>query len=49
MNECITTSEFDDLKAQNFTARVAQENLATKTDFHPGLVSLNKKANSNKT
>ena len=39
----ITTSEFNNLTAKSFAARLAQANLVTKTDFHSKLVSLNKK------
>ena len=45
----ITTSEFNKLTAENFDARLAQENLVTKADFEAKLTSLNKKINSNKT
>ena len=39
----IATSEFNKLTAETFTARLAQGNLATKTDFDAKLTSLNKK------
>ena len=39
----ITTSEFNKLTAENFTARLAQENLVAKADFDAKLKSLNKK------
>ena len=45
----ITTSEFNNLAADVFNARLAQANLVTKTDFDAKLSSLNKKNNSNKT
>ena len=45
----ITTSEFNNLTTENFKARLAQANLATKADFDTRLISLNKKINSNKT
>ena len=45
----INTPEFNNLAAAVFTARLAQANLVTKTDFHTKLISLNKKINSNKT
>ena len=45
----ITTSEFNKLTAENFTARLAQANWITKTDFDAKLSSLNRKITSNKT
>ena len=45
----ITTPEFNNLAAGVFTARLAQANLVTKTDFHTKLKSLNRIINSNKT
>ena len=45
----ITTPESNNLAAGVFTARFAQENLVTKTDFDTKLKSLNRKINSNKT
>ena len=45
----ITNSEFNNLTAKSFAARLAQENLAIKTDFDTKLMNLNKKINSNKT
>ena len=42
-DEYITTSEFNNLTAKNFTARLAQANLVTKIDFDDNLTSLNKK------
>ena len=44
----ITNSEFNNLTAKSFAARLAQENLAIKTDFDTKLMNLNKKINSNK-
>ena len=38
----ITTSEFNNLTAKKFSARLAQANLVTKTDFDTKLISLNK-------
>ena len=43
------TPEFNKLTAENVAARLAQENLVTKTDFDDKLKNLNKKNNSNKT
>ena len=40
---CFTTPELNKLAAGVFTARLAQENLATKTGFDTKLTSLNKK------
>ena len=57
-NKDIITQEFNELTAQNFAARLAQTNLAskndivalvTKTDFDDKLKHLNKKVTSNKT
>ena len=45
----ITTSEYNNLAAGVFTARLAQANLLTKTDFDDKVRSLNQKINSNKT
>ena len=45
----ITTSKFNNLRAKNFTARLAQANLVAKTDFDAKLTSFNKEINSNKT
>ena len=45
----ITTSEFNELTAENFAARLTQSNLVTKTDFDNKLSSLNRKITSNKT
>ena len=45
----ITTPGFIKLTAQNFTARLKQANLVTKTDFDKKLTSFNRKINSSKT
>ena len=45
----ITTLEFNKLTAENFTARLKQANLVTKTDFDKKLTSFNRKITSNKT
>ena len=45
----VTTSEFNTLAANIFNARLAQENLITKTDFDAKLSSLNRKITANKT
>ena len=45
----ITTEEFNKLTAENFSARLLQANLKTKTDFDAKLWSLNRKITSNKT
>ena len=45
----ITASEFNDLTAKNFTARLAEANFVTKTDFDATPTRINKKLNSNKT
>ena len=45
----ITTSEFNDLAADVFNARLAQANLITKTDFDAKLSSLNRKITQNKS
>ena len=47
-DEYITTSEFNNLTRENFKARLAQENVITKTDFDAKLRSPNKKLNPNK-
>ena len=39
----ITTTEFNNLAAGLFTARLAQANLVRKTDFDTKLISFNKK------
>ena len=57
-NKYITTEEFNKLMSQNFAARLAQANLASKngiaalvktTEFDDKLKDLNKKVTSNKT
>ena len=45
----IDTQEFNKLGADVFNARLAQANLARKTDFDSKLLSLNRKTASNKT
>ena len=45
----VATSEFNTLAANVFNARLAQENLITKTDFDAKLSSLNRKITANKT
>ena len=49
LDKYITTPEFKKLTAANFSARSAQANLITKTDFDTKLMSPNRKINSNKT
>ena len=44
----ITTSELNQLTAENLNARLAKANSVTKTDFDTKLIRLNKKINSNK-
>ena len=44
----ISTSEFNNLTAKDFTARLAQAYLITKTDFDTKLMTLNRKINSKK-
>ena len=44
-----TSSEFDNLASRLFTAKLAQANLVTKTDFDDKLKYLNQKITSNKT
>ena len=39
----ITTPEFNNLTAENLTARLKQANLVTKTDFDNKLTSFNRK------
>ena len=48
-NKYITTPEFNKLTAEHFTARLAQADLVTKTDFDTNLQSINEKITSNKT
>ena len=45
-NKYITTPEFNNPTAKSFAARLAQANLATKTDFDDKLKNFNKKINS---
>ena len=45
----ITTPDFNTLAADVFNARLAQENLITKTDFDAKLSNINKKITSNKS
>ena len=45
----ITTPEFNKLTSGNFTARLEQANLVTRTDFHKKLTTFNRKITSNKT
>ena len=45
----IAISEFNNLAAKNFAARLAQADLITKTDLDNKLISLNRKTNSYKT
>ena len=45
----INTLEFNKSTAENFTARLKQANLVTKTDFDKKLASFNRKITSNKT
>ena len=45
----ITTSEFNTLAADIFNARLAQDNLITKTDFDAKLSRINRKITENKT
>ena len=45
----ITTQEFNDLTAKNFTGRLKEADLVTKTDFDDKLKGFNQKINSNKT
>ena len=45
----ITTPGFHKLAADDFNARITQENLITKTEFDDKLLSLNNKITSNKT
>ena len=45
----ITTPEFNKLTSGNFTARLEQANLVTRTDFHKKLTTFNRKITSNRT
>ena len=49
LGKYIATTEFNELTAENFAARLVQADLVTKTDFDNKLSSLNKKIVSNKT
>ena len=49
LDNYITTSEFNELTADVFNARLAQANLITKTNFDVKLSSLNRKITENKT
>ena len=44
-----TTAEFNNLAAWIFTARLAQADLVTKTDYDTKLQNLSKRITSNKT
>ena len=44
----ITIPEFNKLTTENFTARLKQANVVTKTDFDEKLTSFNRKITSNK-
>ena len=45
----ITTPEFNKLTVENFTARLKQANLVTKTNFDNKLTNFNRKITANKT
>ena len=45
----ITTSEFNKLTIENFTARLKQASLESKTEFDKKLTSFNRKITSNTT
>ena len=45
----ITTKEFNKLTAENFTARITQEDLVNKTGFDNILTSFKRRITSNKT
>ena len=45
----IITPEFNNLAARVFTARLAQANLVTKTDFDTNLQGISERITSNKT
>ena len=45
----ITTSEFNTLAEDVFNARLAQDNLITKTDFHAKLSRINREITASKT
>ena len=44
-----TTTELNKLRVENFTARIKQANLVTKSDFDKNLTSVNRKITSNNT
>ena len=44
-----TTTELNKLTVENFTARIKQANLVTKSDFDKNLTSVNRKITSNNT
>ena len=44
-----TTTELNKLIVENFTARIKQANLVTKSDFDKNLTSVNRKITSNNT
>ena len=48
-NKYITTPEFSNVIVENFTARLKQPNLVTKTDFDKNLTSFNRKITSSTT
>ena len=48
-NKYITTPEYNKLTAENFTPRLKQANVLTKTDFDKKLTIFNRKITSNKT
>ena len=48
LDKYITTPEFNNLAAEIFTRRLAQENLVTRTELDAKLKSLNQKINWNK-
>ena len=47
--KCITTSEFNKLTIENFTARLKQASLESKTEFDKKLTSFNRTITSNTT
>ena len=49
MLNMFVTLEFNKLTAENFTARLKQVDLVSKTDFDNKLTSFNRKTTSNKT
>ena len=48
-DEFITAPEFNKLTAENFTARLAETDLITETDFDNKLSNLNRKITANQT